>query len=76
MGFKKARASDGASVIIWDEESIKRMKETYGLRETSEISETSAINSGVNPDITPFPFLQEEYDMTPGFGFRSSRHPR
>jgi len=34
MGFKKARASDGASAIIWDEESIERMKETYGLRKT------------------------------------------
>jgi len=35
MGFKKVRASDGASAIIWDEESIERMKETYGLRKTS-----------------------------------------
>lgn len=41
MGFKKARASDGASAIIWDEESIERMKETYGLRKTSETSDRS-----------------------------------
>lgn len=41
IGFKKARTSDGASAILWDEESIERMKETYGLRETSETSERS-----------------------------------
>ncbi|HUU29587.1 MAG TPA: CHC2 zinc finger domain-containing protein [archaeon] len=41
MGFKKARASDGASTIIWDKESIERMKETYGLRKTSETSDKS-----------------------------------
>jgi len=38
MGFKKARTSDGASAIIWDDEKIERMKETYGLRKTSETS--------------------------------------
>jgi hypothetical protein len=51
MGFKKARASDGASAIIWDEESIERMKETYGLRKTSETSDRSE-TSVPNPDDT------------------------
>lgn len=51
MGFKKARASDGASAIIWDEESIERMKETYALRKTSETSDRSE-TSVINPDVT------------------------
>jgi hypothetical protein len=41
MGFKKARACDGASAIIWDDESIERMKEKYVLRKTSETSDRS-----------------------------------
>ena len=40
MGFKKAKTSDGASAIIWDEECIARMKESYGLEKTSETPET------------------------------------
>ena len=31
MGFKKARGSDGAFAIIWDDESVERMKKIYGL---------------------------------------------
>ncbi|MFH0926826.1 MAG: CHC2 zinc finger domain-containing protein [bacterium] len=41
MGFKKARGSDGASLIYWDDESIERMKERYGLKQTSGMSESS-----------------------------------
>lgn len=54
MGFKKARAGDGASAIIWDEENIGRMREAFGLRKTSETSdrsETSAAGS-VTPDVS------------------------
>ena len=54
MGFKKARASDGASAIIWDEENIERMRDVFGLRKTSETSdtpETSAAGS-VTPDVS------------------------
>ena len=41
MGFKKCRAHDGASAIMWNEECIERMKETYGLKKTSETSDRS-----------------------------------
>lgn len=41
MGFKKTRMADGSSAIIWDEEKIERMRESYGLQKTSETSETS-----------------------------------
>lgn len=60
MGFKKARASDGASAIIWDEESIERMKETYGLRKTSETSETSETSVPITDvtDVFRSPFTQ------------------
>ncbi|MEJ5377081.1 MAG: CHC2 zinc finger domain-containing protein [bacterium] len=51
MGFKKVKASDGASAIVWDDESIERMKETYGLRKTSETSDRSEI-SAWSPDDT------------------------
>lgn len=36
MGFSKVKASDGGSAILWDEESIERMKETYGLQKKSD----------------------------------------
>ena len=35
MGFKKARAGNNAA-IMWDEEKVKRMAETYGLKQTHE----------------------------------------
>jgi hypothetical protein len=41
MEFKKTRMADGGSAIIWDEEKIERMRESYGLQKTSEISEAS-----------------------------------
>jgi DNA primase catalytic core len=41
MGFKKARTSNGASAILWDEENIARMRESYGLEKTSETSDMS-----------------------------------
>jgi len=41
MGFKKARTSDGASAILWDQDIIERMKESYGLEKTSVTSDTS-----------------------------------
>jgi DNA primase catalytic core len=41
MGLKKAKAGDGASAIIWDDGKIERMRETYGLRKTSETSDRS-----------------------------------
>ncbi len=50
MGFKKARASDGASAIIWDDGNIERMREVYGLRKTSETSETSGVGADVSDD--------------------------
>ncbi|MFC1715625.1 DNA primase [Candidatus Poribacteria bacterium] len=43
MAFKKAKTSDGGSAIIWDDASIERMKETYGLRKTSETLDTSEV---------------------------------
>lgn len=43
MGFQKASTGNGASAIIWDEDRIDRMAERYGLRETSETSETSEL---------------------------------
>ena len=40
MGFKKGgTTSDGASAIFWDEESIARMMDKYGLQKMSETSE-------------------------------------
>jgi DNA primase catalytic core len=41
MGFKKARTSDGASAIVWDEEHIARVRDSYGLGKTSETSDRS-----------------------------------
>jgi DNA primase catalytic core len=41
MGLDKARASDGASAIIWDEQKIGKMREAYGLEKTSETSDRS-----------------------------------
>jgi hypothetical protein len=41
LGFKTGKTSDGASAIIWDEEKLSLLKETYGLHQTSEIPETS-----------------------------------
>jgi hypothetical protein len=40
MGFRKGKTRGGASAIIWDDQKIAQMKETYGLQETSETSET------------------------------------
>jgi len=53
MGFKKAKTGAGASAILWEDEKIGRMKETYGLSKTSvtsEISETPAESSDVTDD--------------------------
>jgi len=41
MGFGKVRTGNGASAIVWDEEKLERMRESYGLRETSETPDTS-----------------------------------
>ena len=41
MGFKKGKASDGASAVIWEEEKISLLKQSYGLREMSVMSESS-----------------------------------
>jgi len=41
IGFEKARTSDGASAIVWDEKHIARMTESYGLEKTSETPERS-----------------------------------
>lgn len=62
MGFRKARAGDGASAVLWDDDAIIRMKESYGLRNLSETSETSdragplGDNTEVpnDPDVIPY----------------------
>ncbi|MBU2540928.1 MAG: toprim domain-containing protein [Candidatus Omnitrophica bacterium] len=41
MGFSKVRTSNGASAIVWDEEKLERIKDSYGLSKTSEIPDTS-----------------------------------
>lgn len=38
MGFKKARAGNNAA-ILWEQEKIERMIDTYGLRQTHETQE-------------------------------------
>jgi DNA primase catalytic core len=40
MGFRKSRMGDGSAALIWDRILIDRLKETYGLNNTSETSET------------------------------------
>lgn len=50
MGFKKARGDNGAAVVLWDDDMLARLMERYGLKETSEISEspeTSTNQAGV-----------------------------
>ncbi|MCM8797710.1 MAG: substrate-binding domain-containing protein, partial [Candidatus Omnitrophica bacterium] len=51
MGFGKVRTSSGASAIVWDEEKIERIKDSYGLRETSETPDISDTPDG-EPDVT------------------------
>lgn len=46
MGFGKVRTSNGASAIVWDEEKLVRIKESYGLSETSETPDTSDTPDG------------------------------
>lgn len=41
MGFGKVRTSNGASAIVWDEEKLERIKDSYGLSKTSETPDTS-----------------------------------
>jgi DNA primase catalytic core len=41
MGFSKVRTSNGASAIVWDEEKLERIKDSYGLSKTSETPDTS-----------------------------------
>jgi DNA primase catalytic core len=41
MGFGKVRTSNGASAIVWDEEKLERVKDSYGLSKTSETPDTS-----------------------------------
>ncbi len=60
MGFKKGRTSDGASAIIWDEGNIERMRDTYGLHKTSEISDTSETSVG-QADVTD---LSDDTDVS------------
>jgi hypothetical protein len=43
MGFKKGKGDDGGSVIIWEDESINKLRERYGLNEISETSVTLPI---------------------------------
>jgi len=50
MGFKKGRAGDGASTILWDEKKVERMIDTYGLRKTSEMSVTSETSDTATDD--------------------------
>jgi len=40
MGFGKAKTNDGASAILLDRENVQRMRQSYGLVETSGTSET------------------------------------
>ncbi len=46
MGFKKGRMGDGSAALIWDDILIDRLRDTYGLNNTSETSET--------PNLLPF----------------------
>ncbi len=39
LGFEKVKTGTGASAIVWDTELLKRIKDAYGLEETSETSE-------------------------------------
>ena len=51
LGFDKVKTGTGASAIIWDTELLKRLKDSYGLEETSETSERAYLNelpSGVS----------------------------
>jgi len=41
MGFGKAKTRSGASAVLIDLEKIERMKQSFGLQETSETPETS-----------------------------------
>lgn len=41
MGFGKVRTNNGASAIVWDEEKLERIKDSYGLHQTSETPDTS-----------------------------------
>ncbi|MFH1374781.1 MAG: hypothetical protein ABII79_13410 [bacterium] len=45
MGLRKGRTGDGASAIFWDEDKIRRMEQTYGLRKTSETSVRSVTST-------------------------------
>ncbi len=40
MGFKKVRMGDGSMAITWDNILIDRLRETYGMKNTPETSET------------------------------------
>ena len=40
LGFEKVKTGTGASAIVWDMELLKRIKDAYGLEETSDTSET------------------------------------
>jgi len=51
MGFKKARGNDGGAVILWDDDMLARLMESYGLQQTSETSERPEI-SAKEPEIT------------------------
>jgi len=46
MGFKKARAGNNAA-ILWEQENIDRMIESYGLRETHETQERNETHAPV-----------------------------
>jgi DNA primase catalytic core len=40
MGFQKVTASGGTSAIVWDEEKMEQLRESYGLHATPEPPET------------------------------------
>ncbi|MEW6601389.1 MAG: CHC2 zinc finger domain-containing protein [Nitrospirota bacterium] len=44
LGFTKGKAGDGASVILWDDNLISKLKTNYGLELSSVSSETSEIS--------------------------------
>lgn len=46
MGFGKVRTNNGASAIVWDEEKLERIKDSYGLHQTSETPDTSDTPDG------------------------------
>lgn len=46
MGIDKGKTGNGGSAIYWNQEKIERLKERYGLKETSDTSEIPVMAIG------------------------------